>query len=65
MYHADAGYLASSMESMSIHIDRAKRRVTPFTEEIQARLATIKAAHDKIEPWPEVGRKVSVRARRP
>jgi len=65
MYHADEGYLASSMESMSIHVDRAKRRVAPFTAEIQARLAIIKAAHDKLEPWPEVGRKVSVRSRRP
>jgi acyl-CoA thioester hydrolase len=65
MYHADEGYLASSMESMSIHIDRAKRRVAPFTAEIQARLATVKAAHDKLDPWPEVGRKVSVRGGRP
>jgi acyl-CoA thioester hydrolase len=64
MLHADEGYLAASMESLSMHIDQAKRRVTPFAPEIQARLAAVKAAHHRLAPWPEVGRKVAVKAGR-
>jgi acyl-CoA thioester hydrolase len=65
MFHADEGYLASSMESMSMHIDRAQRRVAPFAPAIQARLAAVKSAHDTLEPWPEVGRKVAVKGGKP
>jgi acyl-CoA thioester hydrolase len=65
MLHAEEGYLASSMESLSMHIDSGQRRVAPFAAEIQARLAAVKAAHDRLAPWPEVGRKVAVKGGRP
>lgn len=65
MFHAEEGYLSATMESLSLHIDQGQRRVAPMADPVMARLAAVKAAHDAGEPWPEVGRTVSVRARRP
>lgn len=65
MFHATEGYLAATMESLSLHIDGGQRRVSPMAPEVQARMAAIKAAHDKTEPWPEVGRNVSVNGKAP
>jgi len=65
MLHGTEGYLASSMESLSMHIDLATRRVGPMAPDVQSRLAEVKAVHDKLPPWPEIGRKVSVRGGRP
>ena len=64
MFHDTDDYLAATVESLSLHIDLGTRRVAPMAAEIQARLAEIKAAHDRLPPWGEIGRNVSLQARR-
>ena len=63
MYHATEGYLASTNELMSLHVDLRTRRGAPMAEEIVARLAAIQAAHDKVERPPQAGRRIGLDAR--
>ena len=63
MYHATEGYLASTNELMSLHVDLATRRGAPMAPEITARLAAIQAAHDKVERPPQAGRRIGLDAR--
>ena len=64
MLHGTEDYLAATVESLSLHIDLGTRRVAPMAAEVQVRLAEIKAAHDNLPPWGEIGRNVSLQARR-
>jgi acyl-CoA thioester hydrolase len=64
MLHGTEDYLAATVESLSLHIDLGTRRVAPMAAEVQVRLAEIKAQHDNLPPWGEIGRNVSLQARR-
>ena len=63
MYHAREGYLASTNELLSLHVDLATRRGALMAPEIAARLAAIQAAHDKVERPPQAGRRIGLDAR--
>jgi acyl-CoA thioester hydrolase len=65
MYHAREGYLASTNELMSLHVDLATRRGAPMAPEITARLAAIQAAHDALPRPPQAGRRIGLDARPP
>ena len=58
MYHATEGYLASTNELMSLHVDLATRRGAPMALEITVRLAAILAAHDARPRPPQAGRRI-------
>jgi acyl-CoA thioester hydrolase len=58
MYHAREGYLASTNELMSLHVDLRTRRGAPMAEEITARLAAIQAAHAALPRPSQAGRHV-------
>jgi len=60
MYHATEGYLASTNELMSLHVDLATRRGAPMDAAVLARLAAIQAAHDKVERPPQAGRRIGL-----
>ena len=60
MYHATEGYLASTNELMSLHVDLRTRRGAPMAEEITARLAAIQGAHDTAERPAQVGRRIGL-----
>ena len=61
MYHAREGYLASTNELMSLHVDLATRRGAPMAPEIAARLAAIQAAHDALPRPPQAGRRIGLK----
>ena len=63
MFHADAGYLASTNELMSLHVSQATRRGAPMPPAILARLAQAQAAHDTLPRLPQVGRVMGLAAR--
>ncbi|EFF75609.1 thioesterase family protein [Achromobacter piechaudii] len=46
------GYLAATMEQLSLHVDLNTRRVKPFPPELQERLARVAADH-AAQPLPE------------
>ncbi len=56
MYHVADGYLASTCEFLSLHIDLSIRRVTKLPDAILDRLGEVMAAHEKIPPSENIGR---------
>jgi acyl-CoA thioester hydrolase len=65
MYHARDGYLASTLEWLLLYIDMTARRVAVMPEDLQRHLARVVAAHQAVEVPPEVGRRISLEAKRP
>jgi len=59
MYHAEEGFLAATMECLTLYVDLARRRVAPFPADIRARLATVFAAHRALPLPPEAGRVIA------
>jgi len=64
MYHATEGYLASTNELMSLHVDLGTRRGAPMAPEITVRLASILAMHSRVERPPQAGRRIGLDAKR-
>lgn len=61
MYHADEGFLAATCEWMNLHFDTRSRRVSPWPEEVRARIAEF-AENQGDLPWPEeAGRRMRVK----
>jgi len=63
MYHAEAGYLASTNELMSLHVSQETRRAAPMAPAILERLARVQKAHDALPRAPQVGRMMGLAAR--
>ena len=63
MFHADAGYLASTNELMSLHVSQATRRGAPMAPAILARLAQVQVVHDALPRLPQVGHVMGLAAR--
>jgi len=55
MYHADAGYLASTSEQLSLHVSLRTRRSCPFPDAVQDRLAAMSALHRALPRPMQVG----------
>ena len=61
MYHVEQGYLASTSELITAHIDMSVRRMTPFGAETLERLAALMDAHRDLPRVPQIGRTVGIR----
>jgi acyl-CoA thioester hydrolase len=64
MYHAEEGYLASTNELISIHIDMRVRRSAPMPAELLDRLAAVREAHALLPKPPQAGRVIGIRRAR-
>jgi len=64
MYHADEGYLASTTELMSLHVDAVARKTTPLHAEIMDNLAALWETQKQIPRPPQVGRSLSLTGKR-
>jgi acyl-CoA thioester hydrolase len=56
MYQVADGYLASTCEFLSLHVDLSTRRVTPLPKTVMDRLSDILAVHETMPPTDNVGR---------
>jgi acyl-CoA thioester hydrolase len=64
LLHAEAGWLAATCETMTVHVDMTAKKVAPFPDAILRRLGDLKAAHAQL-PRPEAaGRRVAMPERR-
>ena len=64
MFHAQAGFLAATYESLSVHVDIAARRTAPMPETLSHRMAEVHAAHARLpRPW-QVGHVIGTRPAR-
>lgn len=62
--HAADGWISAVSENLSLHVDMAARKVSPFPSDILANLAIMKAMHARL-PWPDdAGRVISLTARK-
>jgi acyl-CoA thioester hydrolase len=65
MYHRHEGYLAATSEWLILHVDLRQRKVTIVPDGLQAKLSAILAAHAKLPPPPETGRRIDLANRKP
>lgn len=63
MFHGEKGYLAATLECVSLHVSLDSRRAAPFPDDRLAFLARVKAAHDALGVPEEAGRGVGLRRR--
>ena len=60
MYHAEEGYLASTNELISLHVDMTQRRAAPMPASVIERLDRIAEAHSALPRPPQAGRVISL-----
>ncbi|WP_243371715.1 thioesterase family protein [Microvirga solisilvae] len=58
--HAAEGWVAASMEGMSLHVDMETRKVSPFPDDIAANLAVMKAAHTRLARPQSLGSTIGI-----
>jgi acyl-CoA thioester hydrolase len=61
MHHATEGWLAATSENLSLHVDMASRKVTPFPQDIRDNLAVMRASHGKMRRPEAVGCVISLK----
>lgn len=61
MYHAEKGYLAATSEQMCVHVDMKTRRVSPFPEAMQAKIAAMMEAHKALPRSEQTGRVIGIK----
>ena len=59
VFHAEEGFLAATMESLSLYVDLNRRRVTTFPDRIKDRLAEVYEAHSRLPLPAEAGRVIA------
>ncbi|NKB48942.1 MAG: thioesterase-like protein [Alphaproteobacteria bacterium] len=60
MYHAQEGYLASTNELISLHVDMTQRRSSPMPQSVAATLDQIAASHRALPRPAQAGRVISL-----
>lgn len=60
MYHAEEGYLASTNELVSLHVDMTQRRSAPMPPSVLERLDQVAAAHNALPRPPQAGQSISL-----
>jgi len=61
--HVEEGWVAATMEGLSLHVDMETRKVSPFPDDIAANLAVMKAAHARLARPQALGRIIGIPAR--
>jgi acyl-CoA thioester hydrolase len=62
--HLAEGWVAASCEQLFLHVDMRTRRTAPFPDDVLAKLAAVKAVHDRLPRPPALGRSVGIKAGR-
>jgi acyl-CoA thioester hydrolase len=61
MYHAEALYLASTAESMTLHVDLGERKVVPWPDDVVARLDSIVREQGRMPRPRQAGRQIRLK----
>ena len=61
MYHAEKEYLAATNECLGMHVGYESRKSESLPEHLQAGIAQVYDAHQKLEVPVQVGRKLAIR----
>lgn len=60
LYHHGQGFLSATCEQMTLHVDMAVKRVSPFPEEILSNIKKMHADHKPLPRKPQVGHVISL-----
>ncbi len=61
MFHAEKGYLAATLEQMSLHVDLTQRKAAPLPAHIRSNIQTVREAHGKLPVPSQVGSVIGIR----
>lgn len=61
MYHAEELYLASTAESMTLHVDLARRKVVPWPETVLHGLAAVVRKQGRLPRPDQAGRRIEIK----
>ncbi|TCT08356.1 (3S)-malyl-CoA thioesterase [Tepidamorphus gemmatus] len=61
MVQADMGWLAATLEMMSIHVDLATKRSSPWPAAVAERMAAMRAAHAMLPHPEQAGSTIGIR----
>ena len=64
MFHAEKGYLAATLEQMSLHVDLRQRKAAPLPATISTNIQKVREAHDKLPKPPQVGSVIGIRRKK-
>jgi acyl-CoA thioester hydrolase len=65
MHQEPAGHLAATIELLSLHVDLAGPRASPFGEPQRSAVAALLAEHRTLPRPPQLGRAIAIRRRAP
>ncbi|MBM3516385.1 MAG: thioesterase-like protein [Alphaproteobacteria bacterium] len=65
MYHAGEGYLAATIEFLTMHVDMRARLSAPFPAAAMTTLAALRAAHAGLPRPEQAGRAIGIRRASP
>ena len=63
LVHAEEGWVSAVLEQMSLHIDMAAKRASPWPGDVMIRLGQMQAAHADLPVPEQVGRTMKIRHR--
>ena len=60
LFHATEGWVSATSENMALHVDMDAKKTAPFPDDVERRLAKMKASHARL-PRPEAaGRRIAM-----
>jgi len=60
LFHAEENWLSATSENMALNVDLTVKKTAPFPDTVMARLARMKAAHDRLPVPAGVGRRIAM-----
>ena len=60
LYHAEEGWLSATSENMALNVNMTAKKVAAFPDNVMARLAEMKAAHDRLPAPHGAGRRIAM-----
>jgi len=65
LIHAEEGWVAATLESVTLHVDMNGPKVAPFGDDVARRLAQLAQAHAALETPVQAGRSIGLTRRTP
>jgi acyl-CoA thioester hydrolase len=62
LYHAKEGWLSAASENMALNVNMTAKKTAAFPANVMARLAEMKAAHDRLGAPDGAGRRIAMKA---
>jgi acyl-CoA thioester hydrolase len=63
LVHAEEGWLSATSENMALNVNMVAKKTAAFPDHVMARLALMKAAHDRLPRPQGAGRRVAMQSK--